>query len=752
MKTTKFLTRITHSALLLFILLFVISACRKDDPMPDPVDPIPTDPAVPVVFSNKPLQMLTEYEKANNLEFPGHRLFRTGTIMSGKAKEIYENFGEIGDLLWEMEDYKITESRFDQIDEEIDGLTGQIKILNENITAMQDLMGVRFDDMENQINYTNLKSSLDAIDVQMNGADHSHFGWYSNVAAAYQADTSSGAANMLLAKSWLPTYASSMINATGGFTMDDCITSLYTFMCPDLSSQADKNILNGYAKTIIDNCKGMVTDTAKALQAYSMLESYFLSLVSYQFQAASIMVNAANYDTYAITGDTSGNAGKTYWNETIGTYIPKEIVAFQDAVDFLVTNLSEYRTDARFTSDMQYAAAGLAPDSIFYHALGRSQFICNLLNKSLGKPYPVICGHIMIPNNYSSDGIKATTIKPVTVKVGSATLGSTAKTHKSIIPYTYWDNTKTCHPENDWNSYRFSTAVSDSVWQNGPQPVQVVTGDQATPWPHSVDIAGSTTPLYYNLDDITMTSPTRTAECTFQFGYFSANWQWGYLLLSHTKQMTNLPSPFNIDHYLYDFDNSEFKMPFAGPVNTGNDAYGNVYYEFYPSSEIQFTASDNCTGSLKANGKITTTDKKHPYYVIGDARYLKVYTGSDKPTTNNAQNILEAWGCYKGTLSTAAPVNDETVNIKVSLGTHWNNDNSSYFMVGDILKDDISIVNSLTALPTHFGNKVGVELGQSFHSGIQYLYSDKVKHSSQPFSVEINAGMQFVYQGAFELQ
>lgn len=273
-----------------------------------------------------------------------------------------------------------------------------------------------------------------------------------------------------------------------------------------------------------------------------------------------------------------------------------------------------------------------------------------------------------------------------------------------------------------------------------------------SPWPHSVDIKGSTTPLYYNLEDITKTSPTRTAECTFQFGYFSANWQWGYLLLSNTEQMTNLPSPFNINHYLSSFDNSEFAIPFAGPVNSGHDIYGNVYHEFYPSAEIEFVRSDNCTGNLTAKGKITTTDKNNPYYVIGDSRYVKVYTGSDKPTKNNGQNFLEAWGCYKGTLSTAAPGKDETANIKVSLGTHWNTDDNSYFMVGDILKDDIGIVNSLTALPTHFGSKVNVGLGTSFHSGLQYLYSDKIKHSSQPFDLEINAAMQFVYSGSYNLQ
>jgi len=59
-------------ALLLTLIVIVFVSCRKKDTEYNPAPPGPTPPpAIPDVFSNKPLHLLSEYEITNHLTFPG---------------------------------------------------------------------------------------------------------------------------------------------------------------------------------------------------------------------------------------------------------------------------------------------------------------------------------------------------------------------------------------------------------------------------------------------------------------------------------------------------------------------------------------------------------------------------------------------------------------------------------------------------------------------------------------------------------
>lgn len=727
------------------LLIIVIAfSCKKDIQDSDPSEPwTPPIPTQPDVFSNRPLHLMSKSEIANKQGFPGHRLFRIGTILKGEGKEKFEIFGEIGDLLWDIADFEITESRFDKIDEEIDGLSSQIANLDSLLLDMQTELDVKFDDLTKHLNDLSIKDQIAAINNQMVPSDYQHFAWYSNVASAYQKDTVSGKSMMDYANLKLGGYVNSVINEGSSASMDQCIMILYNSICPNLNIPSSENIISDYTKTILDNCAGKVKDSADAMAAYIMLESYFLTLVNYQYQAATIMVNALNYD-YRLTypNDTSGIAGKNYWKTTIGAFLPNEIRVFQDNVDYLLTSLSEYRDQERFTYDMQYANAGLAPDGIFFQALARSQFVSNLLNASAGNTYPVISGHIMIPNKYSEDGTAIDIKNPPTIQIGTVNATTTANTFLSSIPYTYWDSNKISHPDNKWNVYRFHTPVSDTNWLCTPQTVQVVTNGATSPWPHSGEIKGNITPLYYNPADPSQISTTKTDECNFQFAYLSANWQWGYLLLSNTSIQTILQGEFNLENFVeYQVNDTPPSVPFSveaalySPASMWDKMHYRILKDLTKSSV--FEAPNDYSGALTY--KTNNPNYNDPIFVV-DSRYLAVQTGNDLPPNSSpVGNAVEAWTCYKGA------INDLEGEITISIGTEQNSDNGKYFAVGDIINDEFSYMGVNFSFPLHF-KKATLSKETSYNPGFQYM--GKILGEND-IDIRLSHSYQFIYTGLY---
>lgn len=728
------------------IILIIAFSCKKDIQDPDPAEPwTPPIPTQPNVFSNRTLYLMSKSEIANKQEFPGLRLYRTGTILKGEGKEIFENFGEIGDLLWEMADYKITEGRFDKIDEEIDGLSKQIDQLDARVHDMQEELKIGFDDLTNHINSLNIKTYIDPIRNQMDSSSYSQFGYYQKIASDYQKHPSPvNDSRMADANLTLGGYVDGVMKDNNATSMNMCITSLFTSICPDKEKLSTDNVIHDYAVTLVDKCKGKINDSADAMAAYIMLESFFLTLVNYQYRAAIIMVNATNYDYITRhPNDTSGIAGKEYWKNRIGAIIPWETRIFQDNVDFLLTNLSEYRNENRFVSDMQYANVGLAPDSIFFHAFARSQFVSNLLNASSGNTYPVISGHIMIPNRYSDDGTPIDIKIPLNIQIGSVNATTTANTFATVIPYTYWDSKQICHPDNNWNVYRFNSPVSGSGWPGTPQTIQVVTNGPTSPWPHSGDIKGNVTPLYYNLADLSKPSTTKTDECNFQFGYVSANWQWGYLLLSNTSLQTTLPGEFNLNNYTdYEVADNPPSVPFSvearlyTPGSLSEKEHYHILQDITKSSV--FEAPNDYSGALTY--KTTVPNYSETYFIV-DSRYLSVHTGSEKLANSSlsGNNSIEAWTSYNGV------INDMEGKITISIGTHLNSDDGCHYAVGDLIKDTFKNKGVNYSFPLHFA-KAELSRGTSYKPGFQYMGQIIGQND---IDIRLSHSYQFIYTGLY---
>jgi hypothetical protein len=478
----------------------------------------------------------------------------------------------ISEVVWESFDFHNTEANFDEIKTQLEDIQGQIEGLNNTIKDMADKMNIDFTKLSAYISSIALNKQIAYVQTAMGGGSYNQLMFYPNVAARYQADSTNpqNKADMQDLKLHAHGFASNIYNDMSPASMTNVINNMNQLLCPTVGS--GENALKDYAKTLLDECKGKVNDSATAMRTYLMLESYFLKVVNYQFQAATVMVNACNM----IDHNGQHSYAATFWNSEMGRIIPAEVDVFLSTVDYMVANLSEYRDTNRFVHDMDYVYYGIAPDNMFFHVLARSRFLANMLYEASGSPRPIICGSIMVPHIYNTNASNPDKPDPLNIKIGPSLVQSKGTKYSSIIPYTCWDAANTCYPDNNWDFHNFGTAASDTTWSGTPQTIQVMSSSSTSPWPHSVDISWAITPLYYNPADPSQTSTTRTADCSFQFAYCYENWQWGFMLLSNTSRMSQLPSPFDLNHYEPTFGHSFPAVPFCGWSEKYNSSSQNL--------------------------------------------------------------------------------------------------------------------------------------------------------------------------------
>jgi hypothetical protein len=509
-------------------------------------------------------------------------------------------------------------------------------------------------------------------------------------------------------------------------------------LCPDIADPQD-NALHAYATTLIDLCQGKVTDSISAMNAYLLLESYFLTVINYQFQAATVYVNASNFD------DRTGYSASSFWETHMVGVIPGEVEVFLENVDYLAANLSEYRTQQRFEHDMPYSASGLAPDNLFYNVFARSQFLANLLNHSLGLTPSIVSGHIMVPDHYGPNGVVAP--DALSVNVGSKPLISTSKIHVSEIPYTWWATNYVCTPDNHWRTYRLTS--SDTVWATGPQTVTVAETGQDSPWTHYVPITGTVTTLFYNPRNPQQHSATKTDLCTVQFGYFAANWQWGYLYLTNSPISSGWKhiTPFYFDSFNHDIYWSlinkrytECKTPFALTTDTRNQVY-------LQGSDINFTYPNNTPGSMIVSGLTSYTDY---FYVVVNSLNCAVTTSSVLPPKySSVAPGLRAWAWYK---SYYGMQGNGGVDLTVNIGTNmikkgWLD--LEFCSVGDqVIRTNWH--NATSNWKSGFG-QAALAKSTSYEPGVQFYYQTANLPTRKTADIRLQTAYQFVYDGLYEV-
>lgn len=738
------------SFLLVGLIILLVDSCRKDfdDNWADVPINEPGNWIVPYVFPDKKLGGLEDNFAANEIKELGEGLGISELLKGGL---------EIGSLIFEIYEYKHTEARFDEIDDKLDGIKDQIEELDKKMKKIEHDLEINVADLTSFVATQNILPLISQIEVAYSDANIDGFRYYSDKAKAYKEDPTnpSNIANMEYLKSYVPTYAAKVYPG-GSNSMANLIHEIYNYLCTDLGTGA--NALQAYAKTLILNSEGRIIDSTQALNTYLYFESYFLKIVNYQFQAATIYMNAAHFiDSTQILGFE-----KDYW-KYFSNDITKEINYFLQMVDYLTVNMAEYRDKQRFLEDMKYADVGLAPDKVFYNVNARSQFVANMIYSALGIKPPVISGHILIPSKYTSDG--STSLPTLNLSIGSENIvASVNQSIGSMIPYTYWKN-KTCHPDNNWLVYRFS-ADTNSVWSDAPQEIVV----SNPPWPSNEDAKGSVTPLYYNPRNPSQTSKVKTDSCTFQFAYFSANWQWGYMYLSQTADNDvwgkNLTA-FDTRHYnsnIYNYVSNSYSSSYSwaniplGGNTTNKSIFGSGGYPFTDSKAIEFSHPLDNTGTMTANGNRTKADKqaiKHDYYfIVADYLIRNVYTGSEKPVNNNTSDDLEAWGALDGLCNTSGT---HPYKIIVSMGTSCNHsDYGNSFPVKSLQGDILNTTFNFSSATSSFSS-VGISklsIGTPYtETGFGFYFEEYYKKStsSLPLNIAIKYSYQFIYTGTYPL-
>ncbi len=273
-------------------------------------------------------------------------------------------------------------------------------------------------------------------------------------------------------------------------------------------------------------------DSVVAMKVYQILENYFLYIVGAQFQAENIIINCCNvYDSLNVH-----HSAKTSFSTFTGTISP-EIPLFLKEVDFLVVNIDDYRNTPRWTHDVQYADMGLAPDITFNNVLARAQFLANSLYSALNLPYQTFYGKIITPYNYTyNNGTQPTTY----IYLDHADISSTATKVVSVIPNTVWPtvgDVSTCDYDFNWSVFTFGQLGEPDPF-NAPSslPAAVHFSDNYNPWAHSTEPQGLIPAKYYNPQNLYDVSDTYDKIHCIHFGYFSANWKWGFLYLRYDNE------------------------------------------------------------------------------------------------------------------------------------------------------------------------------------------------------------------------
>ncbi len=721
--------RIFTPALLVMLMLLLAIACKKKDDTPTP--PIPPGPPVPAqsdVFQNKPIKMMSDYEIAQNLDFPGHIIHRLGKgMVGGEDPEIPNPFKKIAKTLWEVYDYKHTEMRFDQIDNGLKQIEGQLTQLQTAITDLGTQLSIDVSEMEQLITQGSMNTYITNIKGVMDSTVHNGFGYFPMEGRKYQAGLITES-QMSKDTAYASTFVNNVFNAVTAYDVCNWSEQINNLICPSVGAPQD-NALMSYANLIIQKANPKnLTDTASLMKCYQLFESYFLQVVNNQFQCVTVWSNACNCK------DTTGYQANLYYTGTFTQNITEEVTAFLTTAEYLALNLSDYRHYVNMSADYPYNQSGLAPDFLYTHILARAQFISNLLYDALGLSYPVMCGTIITPYNYANE--YGSVVDSISLQTSNKQLNSTAIKLPSQFPYTYWQlSPAVCYPDNQWNVYRFGKmGAGDSGWPCTPVSIQVIdNGNGYYPWSHYQPIKGNVTPLFYNPQNPNQTSTKYSSQCYIQFGYFGARWNWGYMFITMRDAYYLRPQYLDVQN-----ENSTLGCDpyFSPPGAATTDKNGSVYQQ---SNSQGFSWLHNNLGGCSFSYTCVNTDH---YYIAADVLYCDISTSSNVPPISGK---LEMWGM------SSSQYTGQNGLMKVFLGTAINSlDNWCQVTVvrstQDIIKENYGNAGSWE----NFISSVYIDPGKNYQPSAEVYYQ-----AYNPYAVPVAFTtcnmMQVVYDGTYNI-
>jgi hypothetical protein len=533
-----FFKRISQILLLIALIATVLVACKKKSDTPTPIPPSPNPPPVakPAVFPDKTLKLMTDWEITNHQPFAGHylRALGKGLMSEGDDPEIPNPFKKVGKTLWEIHDYIHTEKEFKEIDQNLREIQNQLNTLESMITGLGQQINLQTQQLENFFSGQEIIAAMVPLTEALDSSGNADFGYYPVIARRSSEDSATWHAAMVANSSHLPTYANTQITPPGGGlpVMQTFIGTISTMISSPPASGYD-GCLHTYNKMLINLVHSQYPngmDSSTAMKAYQMLENYFLWMVGGQFQAENILINCSN----VVDSLNTQHLALSQWT-AFQPLITPEIALFLKEVDFFVLNLDEYRSLSRWNYDVQYADVGLAPDNLFINVLARAQFLANSLYNGLGFAYPVVCGKIVVPYNYTVSS--GATVPTTSISLNSTKqLSSTAVNMTSWFPNTVWPTVSDisfCDYSFNWSVFTFGVLGQPDGGWSASNSLSMVFTDSYTPWAHSSSTGGSVSTKFHNPQDLNDVSSSYDTVHCMQFGYFSADWKWGYMLLRY---------------------------------------------------------------------------------------------------------------------------------------------------------------------------------------------------------------------------
>jgi len=430
------------------------------------------------------------------------------------------------------------------------------------------------------------------------------------------------------------------------------------------------------------------TSSETAMNAYLLLEKYFLTLYCYQLKGLLILQNADNVLDSMQPSPPNPSTFSNYMNYAYRPYIREELIAYNNAVNYLVVNLLDYRTKDQFNSDNQYLSTGIAKDTVYYQVLARARILTVQILNSYGYDEGGLYGKVIVPANYLGSGSTASpevspTVTPTfspapfptplvnlagspTPVPSLAPLTQKTATYRSIFPYPSWcRNYVSC--DNNWT-------VVDLYNTDLPAGNYTLTlndgGSSITPWNHSKTQLGSGTVMYYcpngNSSKYPPTSqPTDTN--TVKFGFFSGRWNFGYEVFSNGPF-----SYWNISDakFQFDWDAAICTLKNPGLFNYADSTEPQYFSTDFATYLYPYAGNSSPTDLINKMGSYTDTfsDTKNEPWFTGYKIYLRYFMasvpGNVVPQGLNGQ-VNATWfynvtGGLNGTLDTSKPDNYAT--------------------------------------------------------------------------------------------
>ena len=502
----------------------------------------------------------TQRVRSSLVGFGGFDIVVLSDIILGIAMDVY-------DIVDGITGKQEQETQFDNLQDQLGAINAQIDALGAKIT--KDL-----DSTWSKLNLSSAQSVVFSanthIDTMFNITDQTGFLYFSHqksliaACANIVATTGSSATcqqeqrNAYNNRAALNSEAAVFAASVTTKDVRNDVATIHSAIVPAGKIQIFKALVT---KLLADN-NPSISAPAKdnAMYAYLVLEGMFAQFLTYQYQGASMIVNADNYND-KIAGNPIGYNANNYMTGTFESNLREECAEFLAQVQWLVVNLHDYRDKDVYTKDMAFMNQGLAPDPVFSDILARARFFCaqvlqpyndnrakgtngtwvpnTQLSSNVASNGFGLRGVIVVPGDYTKKNQLTLNFYDSNNKLVTSTTAKPTEI-KGRYPYTKWGafsydgvnlgNLK-AQAAYDWLVYDIDlsgTNLSAGTYlvrfvEEGKDP-----NGNTGPWVHFDTLLGTVNLQYYDPQNPAIGTFAPDSTHTRLFGHFSLYWPWNF--------------------------------------------------------------------------------------------------------------------------------------------------------------------------------------------------------------------------------